>query len=117
MGNSVSNSTSINSNRPGYYFSKSKVIYKGTQIPFLEDEGSFRKLGYGYAKSNIRVFYKGNPIPLANPNTFTTVNRNNVKKEFGNDHSLLKLNSVLGMDYLNESKRVYYKGELIPLVK
>jgi len=116
MGNQQSNSTSINSNRPGYYFSKSKVIYKGTQIPFLQDESSFRKLGYGYAKSNIRVFYKGVPIPLANPNTFTTINRNNVKKEF-NDYSLLKLNSVLGMDYLNETKRVYYKGELISLVK
>ena len=112
MGNSASssNSTSINLNRPGYYFSKYKVIYKGHQIDLLESEGSFKKLGYGYAKSNLRVFYKGIPIPLANANTFTTINRNNVKKEFGNNY--LKLNSVLGMDYLNETKRVYYKGSL-----
>ena len=115
MGNSVSNPMSINSNRPGYYFSKSKVIYKGSPIPFLQDESSFKKLGYGYAKSNLRVFYKGIPILLANANTFTTINRNNVKKEFGNKY--LKLNSVLGMDYLNEHKRVFYKGKLIPTVK
>jgi hypothetical protein len=105
---------SINSEespRPGYYISKSKIIYKGHGLKLLPDEHNFKKLYYGYAKTNIRVFYKGVPIPDANPDTFTTINRRQVKKEF-NDPKLIKLNSVLGLDYYLDKKRVYYHGIL-----
>jgi hypothetical protein len=103
---------SINSEenpRPGYYLSKSKIIYKGREIELLPGEYNFKKLYYGYAKTNIRVFYKGVPIHGANPNTFTTITRKEVKKEFNNP-KLIKLNSVLGLDYILDKKRAYYHG-------
>jgi len=116
MGNNTSNIQkhfgSINSEqspRPGYYLSKSKIIYKAHELALLPGEHSFKKLYYGYAKTNIRVFYKGVPIPDANPNTFTTITRKEVKKEFNNP-KLIKLNSVLGIDYYFDKKRAYYKG-------
>jgi hypothetical protein len=98
--------------RPGYYFGKGKLIYQGTPVELLPDESSFQKLKYSYAKSDKRVFYKGVPIHGANPKTFVSINRPDVKK-FSNKPELLKLNSVLGMDIENNNKRFYYRGNLI----
>jgi hypothetical protein len=98
--------------RPGYYFSKGKVIYQGTSIEPLPNEDTFQKLKYSYAKSNQRVFYKGNPIHGANPKTFVSINRPDVKK-FSNKPELEKLNSVLGMDIENNTKRFYYRGKVV----
>ena len=102
--------------RPGYYFTTGKILYKGMEIPILPEESGFRKLKYGYLKSNIRVFYKGVSIPFANPVTFLTITRNNVNglsqnKEKNNE--FLKLNSVLGMDFVCNKKRIYFKTKII----
>jgi hypothetical protein len=102
--------------RPGYYIKGNKVIYKGKQINVLENETDFQKLKFGYLKSNKRVFYSGESIHTANPLTFTVLTRNNVhtlskspekNEEFG------KLNSVLGMDFLGNKKRIFYKNRII----
>ena len=102
--------------RPGYYFGTNKIIYKGKQIEVLENETDFQKLKFGYLKSNQRVFYKGNVVPNANPFTFSTVMRSNVgtlsKYQEKNDE-FIKLNTVLGMDYVGNKKRIYLLESII----
>jgi hypothetical protein len=98
--------------RPGYYFNNGEVWYQGKEINKLPQESNFKKLGYSYMKSNDRVFYKGSPIPGAHPTTFTTVNRNKISTLTSN-FGLTKLNSVIGMDYFNNKKRFYHKGQFI----
>ena len=93
--------------RPGYYKNKDKIIYQGNIIELLPNESNFEKLKYGYAKTNMNVFYQGKVITGANPATFDTVKRPDIKGE------LKELNSVLGMDYLGNTKRFYHKGILI----
>lgn len=102
--------------RPGYYFSKNKIIYKGQEIPILINESCFQKLKFGYAKSNKRVFYNGKVLLMANPSTFSVIMRNNVKllsKFPEKNKSFSKLNCVLGMDYVHNTKRVYLKDTII----
>ena len=99
--------------RPGYYFKKTKRMYKGNDIQLVPDEDSFKKLKYGYAKSNKRVFYKGLEIPGANPSTFSIISRPNVNNIIEKSEQLVKLNSVLGMDFDCNKKRLYYKGTVI----
>jgi hypothetical protein len=99
--------------RPGYYFNVSKKMYQGNEISILPDEDSFKKLKYGYAKSNLRVFYKGVPIQDANPKTFSIISRSNVANIIDNSEQLVKLNSVLGMDYNCNKKRLYFHGNII----
>ena len=93
--------------RPGYYVSKDKVIYQGSELELLPNESNFEKLKYGYAKTNMNVFYKGKIVQGANPATFDTIKRPDVKEP-----TLKELNSVLGMDYLGNTKRYYHKGEM-----
>ena len=104
--------------RPGYYWTKNnnKLIYKGEEIPLLLNETDFKSLKYGYLVTNLRVFYKGEQIPEANPKTFSTVTRNNVKKlttSSKKNEKLVKLNTVLGMDFMGDKKRIYYKNKII----
>jgi hypothetical protein len=99
--------------RPGYYFNKGSKIYNGAPIELLPEEDSFRKLKYGYAKSNKRVFFKGVPIQDTIPNTFSIVSRGDVKNIINESDQLVKLNSVLGMDYSLNKKRLYYRGTRI----
>ena len=105
--------------RPGYYFrnnKSTKVIYKGNEIPIMENEEGFQKLKFGYLKSNLRVFYNGLPIFLANPATFSVITRNNVNslsKIPEKNKEFLKLNSVLGMDFIGNKKRIYFKDRII----
>ena len=68
---------------------------------------SFKKLKYSYAKTNSFVFYKGEIITEANSKTFNTINRKNIPEEFK------KLNSVIGMDFENNTKRIYQFGILL----
>ena len=65
--------------RPGYYFGNGKVVYKGEQIITLPGEIDFQKLKFGYLKSNKHVYYNGKVIHGANPLTFLTMERKNVK--------------------------------------
>jgi hypothetical protein len=92
------------------------VVYKGQKIELLPGETDFQKMKYGYLKTNYRVFYQGQQIPYANPVTFTVLNRNNVSKlskhpEKNNEFE--KLNSVLGMDFIGNEKRIYLGQNLI----
>ena len=102
--------------RPGYYFGNGKVIYKGKEIIKLENETDFQKMKYGYLKSNKRVFYNGNVIPFANSSTFSVLTRNNVKtlsKFPEKNEDFQKLNSVLGMDFIGNKKRIFYRDRII----
>jgi hypothetical protein len=99
--------------RPGYYFSVSRKMYHGNEIVLLPNEHSFKKLKYGYAKSNLRVFYQGVPIQNAIPNTFSIISRPNVRNIINDSEQLVKLNSVLGMDFDCSKKRIYFRGNLI----
>ena len=102
--------------RPGYYISNGKFIYKGKQTNFMENEKDFQKLKYGYFKSNKRVFYNGDVILEANPLTFSVITRNNVKslsKNPDKNEDFKKLNSVLGMDYIGNKKRIFYRNRII----
>ena len=99
--------------RPGWYINKCKLIYSGTMIELLPNEKDFQKLNYGYLKTNLRVFYKGIPIHNANPNTFGIINRNSLNTVTKNPNQFVKLNSVLGIDYINNKKRLYHNGALI----
>ena len=99
--------------RPGYYWKKGKnkkLIYKGVDIPLLPGEDKFKSLKYGYLVTNKRVFYKGLPILQANPKSFSTITRDKIK-DFNKE--LIKLNSVLGLDYLGNKKRFYHKNNII----
>ena len=102
--------------RPGYYFGNNKIIYKGKEITKLENETDFQKMKYGYLKSNKRVFYNGNVIPLVNSSTFSVLTRNNVKtlsKFPEKNEDFKKLNSVLGMDFVGNKKRIFYRDRII----
>ena len=123
MGNSVSTEPikkklifgSVNDElhpRAGYYHNGNIIKYHTVPIVLIPGElpNTFIKLKYGYAKTNKRVFYKGAGILNANSATFSVINRDNVKVL--NDNNLIKLNSVLGMDYYNNKRRIYYKGVL-----
>ena len=91
--------------RDGYYKNKKGVFYDGVSLNLSKRElSSFEKLKYGYAKTNFHVFYKGTIIEGANPKTFTTINRKNMPEEYK------KLNSVIGMDFENNTKRIYQFG-------
>ena len=98
--------------RPGYYKNKNKVMYQGEVINLLPGEISFDKLKYGYAKSNKQVYYKGKPILAADPKTFIVINRKNIKS-ITQIPEYIKLNSVLGVDHPNNTKRIYYQGTII----
>ena len=95
--------------RPGYYYNQNTrtLKYHTHEIVLLPGENVFKKLKYGYAKTNKRVFYKGIHIPGAVPENFTTLTIPEVKK-LGNPN-LSKLNSVLGI----LDNNYYYKGKLI----
>jgi hypothetical protein len=99
--------------RPGYYFNNIVKMYHGSPIEVLPEENSFKKLKYGYAKSNKRVFYKGVPIQDTLPNTFSIISRANVKNIINDSDQLVKLNAVLGLDYSCNKKRLYYRGKRI----
>jgi hypothetical protein len=99
--------------RPGYYFNNHIKMYHGTPLEVLPDEYSFKKMKFGYAKSHNRVFYKGVPIQDTFPNTFSIISRANVKNIINDSDQLVKLNSVLGMDYNCNKKRLYYRGKRI----
>ena len=79
---------------------------------------SFKKLKYGYAITNKRVFYKGHSINGINPNNFSIINIPDVSSL--NDPSLVKLNSVLGIETVINKKQIkkniYYKGNLIKII-
>jgi len=102
--------------RPGYYFGNGKIMYKGLEIIKMPMESDFQKLKYGYLKSNLRVFYHGKDILGANPATFLTITRNNVgnlSKNNDKNQTFKKLNSVLGMDFIGNQKRIYFKDKVI----
>ena len=102
--------------RPGYYIKNGIVVYGGQSIELLPGETNFQKLKYGYLKSNFHVFYRGRVVPHANPATFTVLNRNNVStlsKHPEKNSQFEKLNSVLGMDFLGNKKRIYLGVNLI----
>jgi len=114
MGNTVSNEIKIEKfgsinggekTRPGYYVSKKKVMYGGSEIILLPGEESFIKLKFGYAKTNMRVFFRGIPIHGADPKSFSTITRP--------ESSKLNLNTVAGIDYKLNKKRIYQFGNLI----
>ena len=130
MGNNQSNTTDINitkkikfgsvndpgNPRPGYYYNQNTrtLKYHTHLIPLLPGENVFKKLKYGYAKTNKRVFYKGIHIPGAVPDNFSTLTIPEVK-ELGIPN-LSKLNSVLGIldnNSYNSKYSYYYKGKLI----
>jgi hypothetical protein len=91
--------------RDGYYKNGKGIFYEGTMVPIpKKDLASFKKLKYGYAKTDLSVYYKGNPIPGANPKSFITINRKNMPDEYK------KLNSVVGVDFDNGKKRIYQFG-------
>ena len=82
----------------------------------MENEKDFQKLKYGYLKSNMRVFYSGIPILLANPATFSVITRNNVNSLSKNpekNKEFSKLNSVLGMDFVGNKKRIFFRDRII----
>jgi len=102
--------------RPGYYINNNRIIYNGSQIPVIPGETGFHKLKYGYLKSDKRVFYKGMVIPFANPATFLTITRNNVNtlsRYPEKNNEFQRLNSVLGMDFVGNRKRIYLKDKII----
>jgi hypothetical protein len=103
--------------RPGYYYNQNTrtLKYHTHEIILLPGENVFKKLKYGYAKTNKRVFYKGIHIPGAVPENFSTLTIPEVK-ELGNP-ALTKLNSVLGILGNNSYNSYYYKGKLIDRVK
>jgi len=108
--------------RPGYYYNQNTRIlkYHINNINLLPGENTFKKLKYGYGKTNKRVFYKGIHITNANPNTFTTLTipeiRNiiNIVPKYDTTE-LIKLNSVLGIETGSNGviNKVYYKGKLV----
>jgi len=108
MGNTPSKTTPFGSidgrsgtTRPGYYISKKKVLYDGKEIPLTPEELSFfKKLKYGYAKTNFHIYYKGKIIIGADPTTFTVINRDSVIGPYK------RLNSVIATD----SNGVYQFG-------
>lgn len=56
------------------------------------------------------------PLLQANPKTFSTVTRNNIKSinlKSEKINELAKLNSVIGLDYFGNKKRVYHKNIII----
>ena len=95
--------------RDGYYKNKQGVFYNGKLI--INNKFIFKKLKYGYAKSKSFVFYKGEIIPDANPQTFIVINRKSMPEDFKN------LNSVIGMDFQNSTKRIYQFGKIIYTIK
>jgi len=98
--------------RDGYYKNKKNVFYDGVSLKLPKTElKTFKKLKYGYAKTKKNVFYKGEKINQANPKTFIAINRKNIPDEFKN------LNSVIGMDFENETKRIYQFGKIIYTIK
>jgi len=99
--------------RAGYYYNAKKnvLIYNTETIKLLNSETSVIKLKYSYAKTNMRVFYKGKQIIGADPSTFKTINRREIKNL--NNSSLNSLNSVIGMDIKNGITRYYHKGVLL----
>ena len=102
--------------RPGYYIRNGKVLYKGEEIKHMDGETDFQKLNYGYLKSNKRVFYNGKQIPFANPITFSTIKRpdvNKISKFPEKNKEFQKLNSVLGVDFIGNKKRIYYGDHVI----
>lgn len=102
--------------RPGYYLGNGKVVYKGQEIPTTPGETDFQKLKFGYLKSNKYVYYNGKIIPGANQATFLTIERKNVKtlsKDPVKNKEFEKLNSVLGMDYVGNKKRIYFGDHVI----
>lgn len=102
--------------RPGYYIKNGIVIYGGKQIELLPGEKDFQKMKYGYLKSNFHVFYQGQMVPHANPATFTVLNRNNINtlsKIPEKNIEFEKLNSVLGMDFVGNKKRIYLGANVI----
>jgi hypothetical protein len=97
--------------RHGYYKNKKGIYYNGISLNLLKKERlSFKKLKYSYAKTHLHVFYKGEIIDNANPKTFITINRKNIPEEYKN------LNSVIGMDFENNTKRIYQFGKLISTI-
>ena len=104
--------------RPGYYYRQGNknFLYRAVQTDLLENEEFFQKLGYGYAKTNKRVFYKGVVIPGAHPTSFHVVTRTNVKtiSKFPEKNTeLVKLNTVLGVDFVNHTKRIYHRNVIV----
>ena len=102
--------------RPGYYFSTGKIRYNAQELEILPGEQGFQKLKYGYLKSNMRVFYKGKPIPFANAATFNVITRNNVStlsKSPIKNQEFKRLNTVLGMDFIGNTKRIYLREIVI----
>ena len=98
--------------RDGYYKNKKNVFYDGVSLKLPKTElKTFKKLKYGYAKTKKNVFYKGEKINQANPKTFIAINRKNIPDEFKN------LNSVIGMDFENNFKRIYQFGKIIYTIK
>ena len=85
----------------------------GNNIKIIETQKiNVDKLKYGYAKSNKQVYYKGKPILAADPKTFIVINRKNIKS-ITQIPEYIKLNSVLGVDHPNNTKRIYYQGTII----
>ena len=102
--------------RPGYYIRNGTVVYKGQKILTIPGETDFQKLKYGYLKSNKHVYYNGKVILGANPSTFLTIERKNVERLSKNpvkNNEFRKLNSVLGIDYIGNKKRIYYGEHVI----
>ena len=109
---STENTTENFKVRDGYYKNKKNIFYKGINLNLnASQRKTFKKLKYSYAKTNNLVFYKGEIIPEANPQTFIVINRKNMPEEFEN------LNSVIGMDFEKNLKRVYQFGKLIYNIK
>jgi len=94
--------------RYGYYKNSTDVYYNGLPLKLSKREhGSFKKLKYSYAKTRHFVFYEGVKIPGADPKTFVVINRKNMPDRF------ISLNSVIGMDNVDNVKRIYQFGRLI----
>ena len=94
--------------RYGYYKNREKVLYDGVDLNLLKSElPTFKKLKYSYAKTNRHVFYKGQIIPEANPKTFMVLDRKHMPEEY------IHLNSVIGMDFADDTKRIYQFGKRI----
>ena len=93
--------------RAGYYQYKNTIKYHTKVITLIPGElpESFKKLKYGYAKTNKRVFYKGVPISGVNPNTFYVINRNNPEN---NTNSVLGISTGTGTGTI--TKKIFYKG-------
>jgi hypothetical protein len=100
--------------RPGYYCNKNNMIYGGQLIEKLPEETTLKKMGYGYAKTNVRVLYKGKTIINANPDTFTIINRKS-KSNLNDIAFLKKMDCVIATDTINDKPRYYRNGELIKI--